>query len=184
VAGAAALFLAANPTATPAQVQAALVKGATPGKVRRAGPASPNRMLFTGVDAAKPPATPGTPSTPTPAPATCGAFTNGGNVAIPDRAVAYSPVTVANCAGTGSAKAKLTLTVKHSFRGDLVIDLIAPDGTVYRIKRGNSRDDSADVVGTSTLNLARENRNGIWKLRVRDTFRTDTGYVDSWTLAL
>ncbi|GAA0807824.1 hypothetical protein Sya03_42130 [Spirilliplanes yamanashiensis] len=48
VAGAAALHLAANPGATPAQVQAALVGAATTGVVVSPGSGSPNRLLYTG----------------------------------------------------------------------------------------------------------------------------------------
>jgi subtilisin family serine protease len=47
VAGAAALHLAGNPSATPAQVAAALINAATPGKVTSAGNGSPNRLLYT-----------------------------------------------------------------------------------------------------------------------------------------
>jgi subtilisin family serine protease len=47
VAGAAALFLSANPTATPAQVRDALVNNSTPNKVTSAGTGSPNRLLYT-----------------------------------------------------------------------------------------------------------------------------------------
>ncbi|MEU9456358.1 S8 family peptidase [Streptomyces sp. NPDC048277] len=45
VAGAAALYLAGRPKATPAQVAAALVDRAATGKVSGAGPGSPNRLL-------------------------------------------------------------------------------------------------------------------------------------------
>ncbi len=85
VAGAAALYLSANPNATPQQVQTALTSKATAGKVVDAGLLSPNKLLFTGTDA-PPPATPNVPAptTPTPAPgSTCGAFTQGANVADP-----------------------------------------------------------------------------------------------------
>jgi subtilisin family serine protease len=182
VTGAAALFLSANPNATPLQVHNALVAKSTLGKVGNAGLLSPNRLLFTGTDAPKP-----TPPTPTPPPApgtTCGAFTQGTNVAVPDRSTAASLIKVAGCAGKGARKSKVDIHVRHPFRGDLVVDLIAPDGTVYRIKRGNSRDNSPDIHGVSTVNLSSENRNGVWKLRVRDTFRSDTGYIDSWTITL
>ncbi|MCP3144977.1 S8 family serine peptidase [Pyxidicoccus xibeiensis] len=47
VAGAAALYLSANPTATPAQVRDALVNNATPNKVTSPGTGSPNRLLYT-----------------------------------------------------------------------------------------------------------------------------------------
>ncbi|MFI8456976.1 S8 family peptidase [Kitasatospora sp. NPDC085464] len=48
VAGAAALYLSAHPTATPAQVQDALIKAATPGKIGNAGTGTPNRLLYVG----------------------------------------------------------------------------------------------------------------------------------------
>jgi len=46
VAGAAALYLADNPGATPAQVTAAIIANATPNKVTDAGSGSPNRLLY------------------------------------------------------------------------------------------------------------------------------------------
>ncbi|MFJ3785485.1 S8 family peptidase [Streptomyces sp. NPDC090093] len=45
VAGAAAIYLAGHPSATPAQVATALVNGATPNKVTSPGSGSPNRLL-------------------------------------------------------------------------------------------------------------------------------------------
>ncbi|MCW6010464.1 S8 family peptidase, partial [Micromonospora sp. CPCC 205371] len=47
VAGAAALFLANNSSATPAQVHAAIVNNATTGVVTSPGSGSPNRLLYT-----------------------------------------------------------------------------------------------------------------------------------------
>jgi subtilisin family serine protease len=48
VAGAAALYLATHPTATPQAVRDALVAAATPGVISNVGTGSPNRLLFTG----------------------------------------------------------------------------------------------------------------------------------------
>jgi len=65
VTGVAALFLETNPTATPAQVAAALVNSSTLNKVSNAGTGSPNRLLFSLLTSAPPP----TPTpTPTPVP--------------------------------------------------------------------------------------------------------------------
>ncbi len=58
VAGAAALYLDENPAAAPAEVAAALVAAATPGKVGNAGSGSPNRLLFTVFDDVVPPPPP------------------------------------------------------------------------------------------------------------------------------
>ena len=48
VAGAAALYLETNPTATPADVASALISNSTSGVVGDAGADSPNRLLYTG----------------------------------------------------------------------------------------------------------------------------------------
>ncbi|MEV0644110.1 S8 family serine peptidase [Phytomonospora sp. NPDC050363] len=56
VAGAIALYLAGNPTATPAQVRDAIVNNATPGKVTNPGSGSPNKLLYTGFIGGPPPA--------------------------------------------------------------------------------------------------------------------------------
>jgi len=48
VAGAAALYLEANPSATPAQVASAIVSNATNGVVQSAGTGSPNKLLYVG----------------------------------------------------------------------------------------------------------------------------------------
>jgi subtilase family protein/peptidase inhibitor I9 len=58
VTGAAALFLAAHPTATPAQVQTALTGNATPGRVSDPGDGSPNLLLYTGTAPVPPPPPP------------------------------------------------------------------------------------------------------------------------------
>lgn len=56
VAGAAALYLATNPTATPSQVNTALISSSSPGRVLAAGSGSPNRLLYTlGGTASAPP---------------------------------------------------------------------------------------------------------------------------------
>lgn len=67
VAGAAALHLAANPSATPAQTKSAITGNASTGKISSVRTDTPNRLLYTGTAGGNPTPTP-TP-TPTPAPA-------------------------------------------------------------------------------------------------------------------
>jgi subtilisin family serine protease len=59
VAGVAALFLAGNPTATPAQVRTALVDNASPNRISGAGTGSPNLLLFSLLGGGPPPPPPG-----------------------------------------------------------------------------------------------------------------------------
>jgi subtilisin family serine protease len=184
VAGVAALYLAANPALTPAQVRDAMVADSTPNKVTGAGSGSPNRLLYTGAIGAAPtpPTTPTTPTT-TPAGTPC-TLTNTYDKAIADKATIESNLTVADCLGMGSSTAKLEVHVKHRDRGDLAVWLIAPDGTLRKVKSSTSGDNVTNLDATYTVNLSSEARNGVWKLRVQDVFAGDTGYLDSWTLTL
>lgn len=63
VAGAAALYLAKNPSATPQQVTTALTGAATQNVVQVRG-GTPGLLLYTGFEGADQPATPGTPADP------------------------------------------------------------------------------------------------------------------------
>jgi subtilisin family serine protease len=61
-AGVAALYLSANPTATPAQVRDAIVAGATGGLVQQPGGGSPNVLLYNGIAGTAPPPPPPAPN--------------------------------------------------------------------------------------------------------------------------
>ena len=112
---------------------------------------------------------------------TCQPATNGTDVAIKDLATVESQINVAGCAGNASATAKVEVHIVHSFRGDLVVSLIAPDGTSYVLS--NRAGGSADNIDqTFTVNLSSEQANGAWKLRVHDAAAADTGYINSWTI--
>ncbi|MDT7781965.1 MAG: hypothetical protein QOF58_384 [Pseudonocardiales bacterium] len=252
VAGAAALYLADNPSKTPAEVQAAIKAAATPNKVTNPGANSANLLLRTnsggvpGVSVTNPGAQTtalngsvslqlsasggtapytwsatglptglsisssglitGTASvagtynvtatatagaggsgsasfTWTVGAASCGTQTNGTDVAIPDNSTVSSSIVVSGCTGTASASSKVEVHIKHTYRGDLVVDLIAPDGSSYSLsnRSGGSAD---DIDQTFTVNLSSETRNGTWKLQVRDAATADVGTIDTWSLTL
>nr|WP_279512689.1 proprotein convertase P-domain-containing protein [Luteimonas aestuarii] len=73
------------------------------------------------------------------------------------------------------------MDIRHTYRGDLKVDLLAPDGTVYVLhnRTGGSAD---NVIGTYTVNLSSKPRNGTWRLRVNDNANGDTGYINSWSI--
>jgi subtilisin family serine protease len=175
VAGAAALLLAANPTWTPAQVRDALVANSTTGVVSNPGSGSPNRLLFVGEGGSEPP--------PPPPPGCSG--TNGTDVAIPDNNTnVSSTISISGCPRNASATTQVEVHIVHTYRGDLVIDLIAPDGTAYRLKNSSGSDGANNVDATYTVNASSEGANGAWQLRVRDVFRIDSGFINSWTLTV
>jgi subtilisin-like proprotein convertase family protein len=71
----------------------------------------------------------------------------------------------------------------HTYIGDLIVELVARDGTAYSLH--NRSGGSADNINqTYTVNLSPEPRKGGWKLRVQDRANQDTGYINSWTLTL
>jgi len=171
VVGAAALYLAGNTGATPQQVRDALVANGTTGKVTNAGTGSPNVLLYTGT---------GT----TPPPPTCGTVTNGTDVAIPDNGAAVtSTVSVSGCNRNASATTAVEVHIVHTYVGDLVIDLVAPDGSAYRLKN-SSNDSSNDINTTYSANVSGEAANGTWTLRVQDVASIDTGRIDTWSLTV
>ncbi|MEU4804283.1 S8 family serine peptidase [Actinosynnema sp. NPDC023587] len=115
----------------------------------------------------------------------CPPQTNGTDVAIPDLGAAVtSAVTFTGCGGNASSASKVEVHVKHTYRGDVVIDLVAPDGTSYRLKNSSGSDSADNVDTTYTANLSSEARDGTWKLSVRDVARADVGTIDTWTLTL
>jgi subtilisin-like proprotein convertase family protein len=94
-----------------------------------------------------------------------------------------SSITISGCARNASASSKVEVHIKHTYRGDLRIDLVAPDGTSYRLKT-ESYDSAANVDTIYTVNLSSKAANGTWKLKVQDMYAIDTGYIDSWTLTV
>ncbi|GAA3886489.1 hypothetical protein GCM10022243_59120 [Saccharothrix violaceirubra] len=252
VAGAAAIYVANNPSATPAQVATGLYGASTPSKVTSPGSGSPNRLLYIEATAPQTPpvitnpgnqstavgspvnlqlaatgGTPpyswafsglpaglngnasglvsGSPTTPgsstvnatvtdaanqkasvtftwtvTPVSQNCDEATNGDDVQIGDQSDVSSSISV-QCSGNASATTTVKVDIVHTYIGDLVVDLVAPDGTVYNLhnRAGGSTD---NIAKTFTVDASRSAATGTWKLRVRDQAYVDTGYINSWSL--
>ncbi|GGS89629.1 peptidase S8 [Streptomyces tanashiensis] len=178
VAGVAALLASANPSYTPADIRAKLGEQATdlacPSDARCTGTTAKNSFFGEGrVDALK--AVGG--STPPP-----GAyFENLADVAIADNATVESSITVSGVTGNAPATLRVGVDIKHTYIGDLKVDLVAPDGTVYTLhnRTGSGTD---NIAQTYTVNASSEVANGVWKLRVNDNASQDTGKIDAWNL--
>ena len=110
-------------------------------------------------------------------------FENAADVSIPDNGAAVtSTVTVSGVAGNAPATLKVGVDIIHTWRGDLVVDLVAPDGSVYNLKPFSSGDSADNVQTTYTVNASTEVANGAWKLRVQDKAAQDTGYINNFKL--
>ncbi|MGW7454253.1 S8 family serine peptidase [Streptomyces sp. NPDC054787] len=169
VAGLAALLKSANSALTPAQIESA-IKGNT-----RPLAGTCTGGCGTGLaDAAA------TVAAVTSTPPAAG-FENTTDFAIGDNTTVESPITVSGVTGNAPATLKVGVNIVHTYIGDLKVDLIAPDGTVYTVhnRAGGSADNISQVY---TVNASAEVANGTWKLRVNDNAGGDTGKIDSWNL--
>ncbi|WP_309052037.1 S8 family serine peptidase [Streptomyces sp.] len=173
IAGLAALLKSAKSTLTPADIETAIKSNARP------LPGTCSGGCGSGIaDAAKTVnAVTGTTTPPTGT-----VFTNSTDVTIVDNATVSSSIAVTGRTGNAPSALKVDVDIRHTWRGDLVIDLVAPDGTVRNLKASSSSDSTDNVITTYTVDASSEVANGTWKLQVRDVASGDTGYINSWSL--
>ena len=108
-------------------------------------------------------------------------YSNTSDYTISDYATVDSPITVSGRSGNAPSTASVTVAIVHTYQGDLKVDLVAPDGSLYNIH--NRTGGSADNINkTVQLNLSTEALNGTWKLRVNDNAAGDVGYINSWSV--
>ncbi|WP_310056116.1 proprotein convertase P-domain-containing protein [Agrilutibacter niabensis] len=108
-------------------------------------------------------------------------YTNTSDYTISDNATVDSPITVSGRTGNGLSSTQVAVNIVHTYIGDLKVDLVAPDGSIYTLH--NHTGGSADNINqTYTVNLTTEALNGTWKLRVNDNAAGDTGYINSWSV--
>ncbi|MEU2280833.1 S8 family serine peptidase [Streptomyces sp. NPDC013178] len=174
IAGLVALVKSANSSLTPAQIESAIKSNA------RALPGACSGGCGAGLaDAAK------TVQAVSGSGGSTGSttFTNTTAVNIPDNGSAIeSSIAVSGRSGNAPSTLQVGVDITHTYRGDLVIDLVAPDGTAYRLKSSSTSDSADNVVTTYTVNASSEVANGTWKLRVQDVAAQDTGRLNSWKL--
>ncbi|UXI70762.1 proprotein convertase P-domain-containing protein [Tahibacter amnicola] len=75
----------------------------------------------------------------------------------------------------------MAVDIKHTYQGDLKLDLIAPNGTAFNLwnRTGGGTD---NIIQTFTVNASAVPAVGTWKLRVNDNAAQDVGKIDSWSL--
>ncbi|TQJ92367.1 M4 family metallopeptidase [Streptomyces sp. SLBN-31] len=109
-------------------------------------------------------------------------YANANRVDIPDNGPAVeSPVTITGRDGNASATTSVYVNIVHTYRGDLTVDLVGPNGTVYSLlnRSGGSAD---NVDQTFTIDASAQPLNGKWTLRVQDKASIDVGYIARWQL--
>ena len=108
-------------------------------------------------------------------------YSNTSNYTINDNATVESPITVSGRSGNAPSSTPVAVNIVHTYIGDLKVDLVAPDGSVY-VLHNRSGGSANNINTTYNVNLSSEALNGTWKLRVNDNYSADTGYIDSWSV--
>lgn len=87
------------------------------------------------------------------------------------------------------ADLRIHVRITHSYIGDLIIDLITPDGVGINLRNHEgggqqNLDHTFSMSETPALQpLLGDPLAGTWTLRVVDTWRWDTGQLESWAMA-
>jgi subtilisin-like proprotein convertase family protein len=96
--------------------------------------------------------------------------------------------------GGDVADVHVSVNITHTWRGDLIVELISPMGTTVRLH--NRTGSSADNIITSYDDLTQESGpgnlddfngqsvTGTWRLRVSDNASLDVGTLNNWCLTL
>jgi serine protease len=108
-------------------------------------------------------------------------YQNLNNYTISDFTTIASPIAVANRTGNASPTMQVGVVIRHTYVGDLVIELVGPDGQAYMVSY-QGFGDQVDLVQTFTVDASASPASGSWKLRVTDNGPADVGYIDSWSM--
>lgn len=111
-------------------------------------------------------------------------------LAIPDADPRGAQSAIAIQEGGKLDDIEIDIAIHHSYRGDLLIELVAPSGhgVVLHNRAGGSADDLRATFDQNTTPalaaLIGEEIRGEWLLRVRDLAAIDSGMLESWALRL
>ena len=100
---------------------------------------------------------------------------------ILDNTTVESAITVSGRSANAPAATPVAVDISHTWQGDLKVDLVAPDGSVYVLSNyaGGSAN---DIKRTFEVDLSSEALNGTWTLRVNDKASGDTGRLNGWSI--
>jgi len=110
-------------------------------------------------------------------------YQNGTNVSIPDGNTGgvTSTINVNRSGNAGTIEVKFDIV--HTWRGDLSVKIIAPNGASASLhERTNTGDSGDNLSKTVSVNASSVTASGNWKLQVIDHASGDTGYIDSWSI--
>ena len=95
----------------------------------------------------------------------------------------YTTDTITVTDSGAASSVSVSVDIEHEHVGDLLVQLVAPDGTTRTLhdRAGRSAD---DITKTYEVDLAGIAINGIWTLHLHDNYNGDEGTLNSWTLMI
>lgn len=129
---------------------------------------------------------------PTPQPPVESVFVSAaGSVAIPDKNSAGIVSSISVPEAVAGRRVLIGVDIEHSYSGDLVLTLIAPNGKSYVLRKnkgGRARDIKGvfgeGLVSEASLSPLEQALAGTWKLKVVDSLAQDTGSLKQWKIIL
>ncbi len=110
-------------------------------------------------------------------------YQNTSNVNIPDNNSGGGTSNINVTRSGASGTVTVNFEIVHTWRGDLEVELVAPNSTTVVLHaRTNPNDSTDNLSATVNVDAGSINSNGTWSLVVRDLARFDTGFIDSWSL--
>ena len=103
-------------------------------------------------------------------------------LAIPDNAAAVSDMITVPGPGIATS-VSVSVDIAHPFIGDLMVELVAPDGTAKTLHR-YSGEGADDIIRTYAPDFGGTGIAGDWTLRVSDRASGDAGTLNGWTLTV
>ena len=104
-------------------------------------------------------------------------FENTDDIAIADNNTTGAASSIDSTYGGHVGTVLVEVNIVHTYRGDLAVDLIHPDGTAYNLhnRAGGSAN---DISQTYSVDVGAKPAAGPWRLWARDLAAADTGYID------
>ena len=104
------------------------------------------------------------------------------NLTIPNTQTVSDTMTVSN-SGTATS-VSVSVDIAHTWIGDLLVELIAPDGTTARTLHNRTGSNTVNIDQTYTPSFGSVPISGVWTLRINDKTAPDPGVLISWTLTI
>ncbi|MCJ8273270.1 MAG: PKD domain-containing protein [Psychrosphaera sp.] len=106
-------------------------------------------------------------------------FENADSTEIKDKGKTKSYMMVERTVDTNTVDVHVDIT--HEYRGHVKLVLVAPDGTRYKMKKFNRKDDAQDINETYSVDFEGVAQ-GEWKLVIKDKRTNSLGQLNSWSL--